>query len=257
METVLASRNSTERKGEPEIDFVGPVYSNRTGIIARGRDTVLPVNDTSPELRPADAGKPGMVRKLVETGLGAGASLLLGRAGMKMTASLASREKATDALVRMSAAALLVGKAAAAPPPPAPPSSCDTALDLSTQTSPLSSSTVGVLNTYGTSCGGAGNEKIFYVEVPAGGELTIGMTSNTYNSRHETRWGGSCPGDNSVACTDAAVCAPPATGTCTWPKHRFRSGPPQILISKFRGAAANFEVDFDCQNASVMPQDRA
>ena len=62
-----------ERKGEPEIDLVGPVYSNRTGIIARGRDTVWPVNDTSPELRPADAGKPGMleVRKLVETGLGA------------------------------------------------------------------------------------------------------------------------------------------------------------------------------------------
>ena len=43
----------------------------------------------------------------------------------------------------------------------------------------------------------------------------------------------------------------------TWPKYRFRSGPPQILISKFRGAAANFEVDFDCQNASVLPQDRA
>ena len=111
METGLASRNSTERKGEPEVDSVGPVYSNRTGIIARGRDTVLPVNDTSPKLRPADAGKPGMVRKLVETGLGAGASLLLGRAGMKMTASLVWGEKATDALVRMSAAALLVGKA--------------------------------------------------------------------------------------------------------------------------------------------------
>ena len=80
METILASRNSTERKGEPEIDFVGPVYSNRTGIIARGRDTVLPVNGTSPEMRSADAGKPGMleVRKLVETSLGAGASLLLG-----------------------------------------------------------------------------------------------------------------------------------------------------------------------------------
>ncbi|EOD22904.1 hypothetical protein EMIHUDRAFT_195332 [Emiliania huxleyi CCMP1516] len=203
LETVPASRNSTERKVEPEVDStIGPVYSNRTESVARGRDTVLPVNDTSPELRPADAGKPGMVRKLVETGLGAGASLLLGRAGMKMTASLASREKATDALVRMSAAALLVGKAAAAPPPPAPPSSCDTALDLSTQTSPLSSSTVGALETYGTSCGGSGSEKIFYVEVPAGGELTIGMTSNTYDSRHETRWGGSCPGANLVACTD-------------------------------------------------------
>ena len=43
----------------------------------------------------------------------------------------------------------------------------------------------------------------------------------------------------------------------SWPKYRFRSGPPQILISKFRGAAANFEVDFDCQNTSVLPQDRA
>ena len=43
MESVPTSRNSTERKGEP-------------------------VNDPSPELRPADAGKP---EKLVETGLGA------------------------------------------------------------------------------------------------------------------------------------------------------------------------------------------
>ena len=43
----------------------------------------------------------------------------------------------------------------------------------------------------------------------------------------------------------------------SWPKYRFRSGPPQILISKFRGAAANFEVDFDCQNVSVLAQDRA
>ena len=124
METVLASRNSTERKGEPEIDFVGPVYSNRTGIIARGRDTVLPVNDTSPKLRPADAGKPGSkARKLVEAGL-AGASVLL-----------VSRKKAFDAAVRMGAAALVVGKVAATPtdpppsplfppsPPPAPPAS--------------------------------------------------------------------------------------------------------------------------------------
>ncbi|EOD04222.1 hypothetical protein EMIHUDRAFT_221326, partial [Emiliania huxleyi CCMP1516] len=69
LETVPASRNSMERKGEPEIDLVGPVYSNRTGIIARGRDTVLPVNDTSPEMRFADAGN--TPEKLVETGLGA------------------------------------------------------------------------------------------------------------------------------------------------------------------------------------------
>jgi hypothetical protein len=82
------------------------------------------VNDTSPKLRPADAGKPGnKVRKLVEAGL-AGASVLL-----------VSRKKAFDAAVRMGAAALVVGKVAATPtdpppsplfppsPPPAPPAS--------------------------------------------------------------------------------------------------------------------------------------
>ena len=53
------------------------------------------------------------------------------------------------------------------------------------------------------------------------------------------------------------LCAQRPARPGRWPKYRFRSGPPQILISKFRGAAANFEVDFDCQNTSVLPQDRA
>ncbi|EOD10853.1 hypothetical protein EMIHUDRAFT_215094, partial [Emiliania huxleyi CCMP1516] len=65
LETVPASRNSMERKGEPEIDLVGPVYSSRSGIIVR--ETVLPVNGT--EMRSADAGN--TPEKLVETGLGA------------------------------------------------------------------------------------------------------------------------------------------------------------------------------------------
>ena len=55
----------------------------------------------------------------------------------------------------------------------------------------------------------------------------------------------------------AFLCFPVALSLRVWPKYRFRSGPPQILISKFRGAAANFEVDFDCQNVSVLAQDRA
>ena len=67
METVPASRNSMERKGEPEIDLVGPVYSSRSGIIVR--ETVLPANGTSPEIRSADA--ENTPEKLVETGLGA------------------------------------------------------------------------------------------------------------------------------------------------------------------------------------------
>ncbi|EOD41303.1 hypothetical protein EMIHUDRAFT_199605, partial [Emiliania huxleyi CCMP1516] len=53
LETAPASRNTMERKGEPEIDSIGPVYSSRSGIIVR--ETVLPVNGTSPEMRSADA----------------------------------------------------------------------------------------------------------------------------------------------------------------------------------------------------------
>ena len=68
METVPASRNSTEREGEPLVDFVDSFYGSRTRIIARGHEDVLPVNDTPPKLRSADAGKLGItLRKLVDT----------------------------------------------------------------------------------------------------------------------------------------------------------------------------------------------
>ena len=63
-----------ERNGEPEIDSIGPVYSSRSGIIVR--ETVLPVNGTSPEMRSADAGD--TPEKLVETGLGAPVSSMHG-----------------------------------------------------------------------------------------------------------------------------------------------------------------------------------
>lgn len=90
------------------------------------------------------------------------------------------------------------------PPTPSPTigDSCTQATDLSTVTSPYQSSTSNALNTHGTSCGGRGNEKIFFIDVPVGLTLTIGMSSNSYDSRHETRWGGACPGTNTVACTD-------------------------------------------------------
>jgi hypothetical protein len=84
------------------------------------------------------------------------------------------------------------------PSPTMPPTSsptgdsCMQARDLSTVSSPLQDSTVTGLNTHGTSCGGRGNEKVFFIDLPAGHQLTIGMSTNNYDSRHETRWGGSC-----------------------------------------------------------------
>lgn len=89
-------------------------------------------------------------------------------------------------------------------PTPAPTvaDSCNQATDLRTISSPFPSTTSNGLNTHGTSCGGRAREKIFFYDLPANQQLIIGMSSNRYDSRHETRWGGACPGANTVQCTD-------------------------------------------------------
>ena len=40
------------------------------------------------------------------------------------------------------------------------------------------------------------------MDVPAGYIFTARQTVNDYDSMHETRWGGDCPGANVVTCTD-------------------------------------------------------
>jgi hypothetical protein len=88
-------------------------------------------------------------------------------------------------------------------PTPAPTGdSCEQAANLATLSSPHTDSTSSGLNTHATTCGGSGNEKIFYMDVPAGHEFTIAQHTNSYDSRHETKWGGACPGTTSVQCTD-------------------------------------------------------
>ena len=74
-------------------------------------------------------------------------------------------------------------------PPPLPPGaplpdSCGAAVDLSTETSPLSSSTADALSTYKTSCGSTNNdapERIFFIGLLAGEQLKIGMRRASRN----------------------------------------------------------------------------
>jgi len=74
-------------------------------------------------------------------------------------------------------------------PPPLPPGaplpdSCGAAVDLSTETSPLSSSTADALSTYKTSCGSTYNdapERIFFIGLLAGEQLKIGMRRASRN----------------------------------------------------------------------------
>ena len=74
--------------------------------------------------------------------------------------------------------------------------------DLARLRSPLSGDTSGSGDNYELSCGGRGNEAIFSLQLQPGQSVDIGMDSNTYDSRHETSWGGDCPGTNVVTCTD-------------------------------------------------------
>ena len=113
-----------------------------------------------------------------------------------------------------------------------PPNACAVAVDLSTSVSPLQATTVGADNTHATSCGGNGNEVIFTIALQAGGILDIGMDSNGYDSRHETRWGGVCPGDNVVTCTDD-----PDTRRHRWTNDQAAAQPVYFIVDAYSSGA--------------------
>ncbi|MCB9265066.1 MAG: T9SS type A sorting domain-containing protein [Lewinellaceae bacterium] len=91
---------------------------------------------------------------------------------------------------------------------------CSNAQDLATLTSPYSGTTTGYSNDYGTSsfaCPSDAVDRVFYIDVPPAATLTIGQSSNLYDSRHRLAYGGACPGDNEIACVDD-----PDTQTEVW-----------------------------------------
>ncbi len=57
-------------------------------------------------------------------------------------------------------------------------------------------------NNPGQSCGNSRNDMVFMMEVPDGYTASIYQYYNNFDSRHSLRWGGACPGDNLVGCTD-------------------------------------------------------
>lgn len=88
---------------------------------------------------------------------------------------------------------------------------CSDAIDLCTITSPYSSTTTGKSSDFSFCSMGGSVDMIFYVDLPDGETLTIGQSSNSYDSRHSLRYGGACPGSNEIVCRDD-----PDTQTETW-----------------------------------------
>ncbi|MEZ4758097.1 MAG: GEVED domain-containing protein [Flavobacteriales bacterium] len=92
---------------------------------------------------------------------------------------------------------------------------CLGAQNLATLTSPFSSTTVGWLDDISSYPGGCQSntspDRVFYIDVPNGFTLTIGQTVNGYDSENYMGYGGSCPGNTTIACYDD-----PDTQTNVW-----------------------------------------
>jgi len=92
-----------------------------------------------------------------------------------------------------------------------PGDTCTSAINLANLSSPYTSTTAGAANNYNSCGGNAGPDLIYYIQVAAGSTLTIGQTSNSYNSVNFVGYGSTCPGNNTINCFDDDD-----TTTTTW-----------------------------------------
>jgi hypothetical protein len=80
---------------------------------------------------------------------------------------------------------------------------CGNAIDLATLTSPYTSTTVGATDDLDPcSDFNSAADVVFSINVPAGNILTIGQTSNLYDSYVHVYYGGACPGTTQIDCFD-------------------------------------------------------
>jgi hypothetical protein len=79
------------------------------------------------------------------------------------------------------------------------------AVDLTDYSSPVTGTTSSASNVFNPSCGAGSygaNDIIFTLSVPPGATIWFEQSSNDYDSVHELRYGGACPGSNYVECVD-------------------------------------------------------
>ena len=108
-------------------------------------------------------------------------------------------------------------------------------VDLSSVTSPYSGSTADLSNSIATSCGGNGNEAGFSIVVQSGASISIGMTTNGFDSRHELSYGGAFPGATSVVCRDD-----PDTQTEEWTNETGEAQTVYFLIDAYSSGSGSF-----------------
>jgi hypothetical protein len=105
----------------------------------------------------------------------------------------------------------------------------DAVIDLSSVTSPYSGSTTG--NSDDVAVCGSGAEQGFAGILEPGSTITIGQTSNTFDSKHTLRYGGGYPGDNVVDCVDD-----PDTATLSFTNAGDANVPVYFIVDAYSGS---------------------
>ena len=125
------------------------------------------------------------------------------------------------------------------------PDTCGSAVNLQDITSPFSGATTGARNDYNTSCGGNGPESIFFLDLDPGYKLTIGQTSNSYDSRHQLAYGGSCPGTNTVNCIDD-----PDTEAMSWENRLDTAERVYFMIDAYSSRNGSFTIEWEIEGTT-------
>jgi len=126
--------------------------------------------------------------------------------------------------------------------------SCSQAVNLAYFTSPHTMSTLssdGAKNHYTTECGGNGNERIAKILVPSMWTLTIWQKHNDYDSRHQLKHGGNCPGENLVRCIDD-----PDYEQIIWYNNMFTSEWAYFMVDAYDSDSGTVTVEWSLTSAS-------
>ena len=86
---------------------------------------------------------------------------------------------------------------------PLPPNdACVGALVINTLPYAHSSTTCGATNNYNDCIGAASPETVYRLNVPTCQSVTVSLCGSDYDTAVEVRWGGNCPGSQTIACND-------------------------------------------------------
>ena len=114
--------------------------------------------------------------------------------------------------------------------------------------SPYSGTTVGASHFFDLSCSDdyydygyaeAAPELVFSIDVPAGSQITFQPPASSYDSVYEVRSGGSCPGENNVACGTSYT-----TGSLSWMNTQSTMQTVYYIQSGYAGASGDFTLDW-------------